>query len=87
MAHGYSALSRVVVVRDVVDYLCSFNGVCVMCVNLDRLAVSERELLLTMRLLLSMGIAAYNSGLSISLAELHSLESDICELQSQMISL
>jgi len=50
-------------------------------------AVSERELLLAMQLLLSMGIAAYNSGLSISLAELHSLESDICELQSQMISL
>jgi len=58
-----------------------------MCVNLDRLVVSERELLLTMQLLLSMGIAGYNSGLPISLDDLHGLESDICELQSQMINL
>lgn len=58
-----------------------------MCVNLDRLAVSDRELLLAMRLLLSMGVAAYNCGSPILLEDLHSLESDICELQSQMISL
>ena len=56
-------------------------------VMLDNSSVSHRELLLAMQLLLSMGIAGYNSGLPIILDDLHELESDICELQSQMISL
>ena len=57
-------------------------------VSIDCQAVSDRELLLSMRLLLSMGVAAYNCGSPMILLEdLHSLESDICELQSQMISL
>lgn len=57
-------------------------------VNLDRLAVSPRELLLAMRLLLSLGVAAYNSGSDlVSLDDLHRLEADIDLIQDEMIVL
>ena len=56
-------------------------------VMLDNSSVSHRELLLAMQLLLSMGIAGYNSGLPIILDDLHELEADLVQIQAETVVL